>query len=111
MPMIFDSSDLPVRAINGVRTATLADPGMLGTDALQVERIQLEAGAQTATFPAVDSERFVYVIRGKGQAQVGEKVFPLEEESVFWLDKEDSFHLESGATGLEVLLCHAPARG
>ena len=110
MPTIIDSNDLPVSAKNGVQTATLANPTMLGTNALQVERIEVQAGGKTSMFEASDSERFIYVIRGKGLAQVGEQAFPLEDESVLWLDKEDAFHLEASAEGLELLLCHASAR-
>jgi len=36
---------------------------------------------------------------------------PLNAESVLWLEKKESFHLEAGSDGLEVLLCQAPASG
>jgi hypothetical protein len=49
------------------------------------------------------------VIRGKGQAYVGQQAFPLSNESVLWLEKEDTFYMEAGLEGLEVLLCQAPA--
>lgn len=110
MPTIFESKDLPIRAQNGIHTTTLADPAMLGTDVLKVERIELEAAGKTPVFKATDSERFIYVIRGKGQAQVAGRAFPLDVESVLWLEKEDVFSLEAGVGGLEVLLCHAPAK-
>ena len=45
---------------------------------------------------------------GKGQAYVGEQAFPLDAESMLWLEKDDIFYLEAGTDGLEVLLCHAP---
>lgn len=109
MPTIFEPKDLPVTEKNGVNVATLANQAMLGTKALQVERITLEAGAKSSTFEVFENERFAYVIRGKGQACVAEQEFPLEAESVLWLEKGDAFYLEAGADGLEVLLCHAPA--
>jgi uncharacterized RmlC-like cupin family protein len=108
MPTIFEPKDLQVTEKNGVNIATLANHAMLGTDALQVQRIMLGASAKSATFKAVDAERFVYVIRGKGQAYVGQRVFPLDPESVLWLEKADTFYLEADTGGLEVLLCHAP---
>lgn len=110
MPAIFEPKDLSVIVKHGVRTAALANPAMLGTDALQVERIDLEAEGTTSRFQAADSERFIYVIRGSGQAHVAQEILPLQAESVLWLEKEDSFHLQADAGGLEVLLCHAPAR-
>ena len=108
MPTIFEPKDLPVTEKNGANIATLANRAMLGTNALQVKRITLGASVMSSTFEAVDAERFVYVIRGKGQAYVGEQPFPLDIESMLWLETGDTFYLEAGANGLEVLLCHAP---
>jgi quercetin dioxygenase-like cupin family protein len=109
MPTIFEPKDLPVTQKGGINITILANQAMLGAEALKVERIQLASAGKTSLFDAVDSERFAYVIRGKGQAYVGEQKYPLEAESVLWLEKSDSFYLEAGADGLEVLLCHAPA--
>lgn len=109
MPTIFDPKDLPVTEKNGAKIATLANQAMLGTNALQVEKVLLQPGAESASYPASDGERFVYVIRGKGQAYVGQQAFPLSTESVLWLEKEDTFYMEAGFEGLEVLLCQAPA--
>src|SRR5574341_2167788 len=109
MPTIFEPTDLSDIRKNGAHTAVLANTAMLGTNALQVERITLEAAAKTSLFEAIDAERFLYVIRGAGQAHVGEQEFPLDAESVLWFEKGDSFYLEAGADGLEVLLCRAPA--
>lgn len=109
MPTIFAPGDLPVTEKNGVNITALANRAMLETNALQVERIILDANAKSSTFGAFENERFVYVIRGKGRAEVGAQGFPLAAESVLWLEKGDTFYLEAGADGLEVLLCHAPA--
>jgi len=108
MPTIFEAKDLPVTERNGVNIATLANRAMLGTNALQVERVMLETGAKSSMFKAAGAERFVYVIHGKGRAYVSEQAFPLDAESMLWLEKDDIFYLEAGADGLEVLLCHAP---
>lgn len=108
MPTIFKPKDLPVSEKAGVNITTLANQAMLGTDALQVKRITLEAGVKSSIFESIAPERFVYVVRGKGQAYVGEQSFPLDAESMLWLETDDTFYLEAGANGLEVLLCHAP---
>jgi quercetin dioxygenase-like cupin family protein len=109
MPTIFQPSDLPVVNENQSAITTLANQAMLGTDALQVERILLEANAKSRTYDAADAERFLYVIRGRGRANIGEEAFPLETESVLWLEKHDVFTLEADGSEMEVLLCQAPA--
>ena len=109
MPTIFEPKDLPVTEENGANIATLANTALLGTNALQVEHIVLAAGAESESFEAGVAERFVYVVRGKGQAHVDGQVFPLDVESVLWLEKADTFYLEAGTDGIEILLCHAPA--
>jgi len=111
MPTIFEPKDLPITEKHGVGVATLANQTMLGTDALQVERITLSAGAESSTYKAVAFERFVYVVRGKGQAYINEQIFPLKTESVLWLEKGDTFYLEASSDEFEVLLCQAPMSG
>ena len=109
MPTIFEPKDLPIDEKSGVKIVTLANQAMLGTDALQVERITLGANSNSESFGPQNAERFVYVVSGRGRAQVGKDAFPLEAESVLWLDKADSFHFGAEADGLELLLCFAPA--
>ena len=108
MPTIFEPKNLPIDEKMGVKIATLANQAMLGTDALQVKCITMDANSKSESFDAENMERFIYVIRGKGQAQVENKSFSLEAESVLWLEKTDSFHFETEANELELLLCYAP---
>jgi quercetin dioxygenase-like cupin family protein len=109
MPALFDPKDLPVITQEGASQATLANPAMLGTNALLVEHITLEAGARTMPTSAVNAEQFLYVIRGAGQAHAGGQVYPLAPESILWIETSDSYFLEAGAEQLEVLVCRAPA--
>jgi len=108
MPTIFNPKDLPLDEKTGVKIATLANQAMLGTDALQVRHIRLEMNSKSDPYGAENAERFVYVIRGKGLARVAGESFPLEAESVLWLEKSDSFQFETEAGELELLLCYAP---
>ena len=108
MPTIFEPKDLPLDKKTGVKIATLANQAMLGTDALQVKHITLSVNSKSESFDAENMERFVYVISGKGQAQVGSESFHLDAESVLWLEKTDSFHFETETNELELLLCYAP---
>jgi len=110
MPTIFEPNDLPVRNEDGTTYTTLANPVMLGADALQVERVTLDAGKSSEPASAVDAERFLYVIQGSGQAQVGSETFPLAPESMLWIESGDTFTLQAGAEKLEVLICKAPAK-
>jgi len=108
MPTIFEPKDLPIDERTGAKIATLANQAMLGTDALQVKRITLEANSKSDSYDAENAERFVYVISGEGRANVGTESFPLAAESVLWLEKNDTFHFETDANELELLLCYAP---
>ena len=109
MPKIFELKDLPATQQNGLSLTTLANASMLGADALAVDRITLDANINTSIYEAANAERFLYVIHGAGGAQVGGQVFPLEPESVLWIEAEDSYSLQSGTDGLDVLICRAPA--
>ena len=110
MPTIFEPNDLPVRNEEGVTYTTLANAAMLGADALDVKRIVLEAGKKSEPVSTMEAERFLYVIQGSGQAQVGSETLPLAPESMLWIEPGDMFTLEAGAEGLEVLVCRAPAK-
>ena len=109
MPTIFEPNDLPVRNKNGATYTTLANAAMLGADALLVKRVALDVGKSSEPANAVDAERFVYVIKGTGQAQVGSETFPLAPESMLWIESGDTFTIEAGTEQLEVLVCRAPA--
>jgi mannose-6-phosphate isomerase-like protein (cupin superfamily) len=109
MATILNPSDLTLTRLNGVTRATLANRDILGSDALHIERIALDPRARTLPAPASDAERFLYVARGAGLAYVGSKPFPLEPESILWLEPGDTFSIEAGLDKLEVLVCQAPA--
>ena len=109
MPMILEPKDLTVIQKDGANVTMLAEYSKIGTNALQVERIELKAGAKTPFYEAADAERFIYVIRGNGGGYIRDQKYPLEAESVLWLAREEKFYLEAGAGGLEVLFCRAPA--
>ena len=109
MPTILQPDELPRLRQKGLSLTTLGTAAALGTDALQVERIRMDANTTTAPFVAAQAERFLYVIGGAGQAQAGGEEFALAPESVLWIEAQDSYTLRSGPDGLEVLICRAPA--
>ena len=108
MPTLFNPDDLTTTRENGASTTTLANASVLGVDALAVERITLDANMCTSVFEANNAERFIYIIRGAGQAHVGKEIYPLEPESILWIEPGDSYSLEAGEKSLEVLICRAP---
>jgi mannose-6-phosphate isomerase-like protein (cupin superfamily) len=110
MPTIFEPNDLPVRKKDGVTHITLADAARLGTDALQVEHVKVEAGKASEFASVMEAERFLYVIRGTGQAQVGDETFPLAPESMLWIEPGEMFTVEAGEEQLGALVCKAPAK-
>lgn len=109
MPIILEPGDLPGRHEGNVSRTILADSAVLGTNALQVERLVIGAGGSTAVVPAMNAERFVYVVRGAGQAHVGNESHGLEPESILWIEPRESYTLEAGSQELEVLVCLAPS--
>ncbi len=109
MPTIFQPDELPHLRQKGASLTTLGTPATLGTDALHVERIRMDANTTTVAFGAAQAERFLYVVRGTGQAQAGAERFALAPESMLWIEAQDSYTLQSGPEGLEVLICRAPA--
>jgi len=109
MPTIFDPKDLSMTRQNNVAYTILANSSMIGSDALHIERVTLEAGSHTPPADAIPGEQFIYVVRGAGQAQIGEATYPLEHESILWIESGDAYSLKAGAEELEVLICRAPA--
>jgi hypothetical protein len=102
----FEPKDLPVIEKNEANITTLANSACLEqTPQVGVLFCRRHKSDRLAS----DAERFVYVISGRGQAYVSEQAFPLDAESMLWLEKDDTFYLEAGMDGLEVLLCRAPA--
>lgn len=109
MPLVFEPKDLLVYRDEEAAHTTLADSTMLGTAALQIERLVLGPRGRTSFPSAMDGERFAYVVRGVGTAHVGREPYPLEPESMLWLEPGDSWFLEADTEGIEVLICRAAA--
>lgn len=75
---------------------------------LELGHVALVPGAPKADIAAASGERFLYVVRGAGEAGLGAETFALEDESVLWLDPDDAPTLTAGPEGLEVLIARAP---
>lgn len=97
----------------GWSRAVLADRELIGTSAMTLERLTLDPGAEGAEVVGTTRERFLYVIRGSGEAASQKCVLPLEVETVVWLEPGDHLRLRAGDRGLQVLIAEAgdPQRG
>jgi quercetin dioxygenase-like cupin family protein len=81
----------------------------LGAVGMELTVLALAPGASGSWGPA-DGERFLYVIRGAGSAEVAREQLRLERESVLWLEPGEDAALEAGPDGLEALAASAPMR-
>lgn len=59
MPTVINSSELKKTRQDGILREVLADRARLGVDALEVERIQIDAGARLSLPAVSDAERFL----------------------------------------------------
>ena len=100
MPIVVDS-----RGTGGTR---LLDGG--GSTGLLARRWVLAPGERSAAIVCSGDEVMLYVIGGRGSAEVDGARFDLETESLLWLEHGDSCVLEGGPERLEVLEGRAGAR-
>lgn len=92
----------------GWKAITLADGPILGNSAMVARRWSLDSFARTTQIQHGEYEEFLYVISGTGEAFVGDQSFPLETESILWLEVGDKYQLVAGESGLEILQGFAP---
>ena len=85
--------------------AELQPPGVAGMVARRWSLKPLGRGPQ---IEHGDYEEMLYIISGSGSAQVGAERYPLQPESLLWLEHGDTYSLEAGPEGLEVLQYCAP---
>lgn len=109
MPIIINPDEMkPPQEGKGWRIQTLADGEDFGVPAMIAKNWQLEPNAVSPQITHDDTEQMLYVIRGSGTAVVGEEHFPLEPETMLWIEPGDEYHFEAGPNGLEILQANAP---
>lgn len=91
----------------GWSRSVLADRELIGTSAMTLERLTLDRNAEGPEVVGTTKERFLYVIRGSGEAASPRYVIPLEAETVVWLEPGDRLRLRAGDRGLQVLIAEA----
>jgi quercetin dioxygenase-like cupin family protein len=85
----------------------LADPELVGTGAMSLERVTLEPGSRSPELTGGEGERFVYVIRGSGTIDGSTGAAALAPESIVWLEDGDRVRLAAGPDGMQVLVAGA----
>lgn len=109
MPKIINSDEMTIDTSNdGYTVTTVADASLIGYPAMVARWWTFQAGITGPTLSRGAADEFLYVIKGAGQAVVGNETFPLDEESVLWLEAGDTYQVTAGDTGLEILQAYAP---
>ena len=75
---------------------------------MEVKRLILDPNIISPEFTHTDIDQLLYVIKGDGIATVNSKEFPLDKESILWLESGEKYHFISGSSGLEILQASAP---
>lgn len=108
MPKIIKTNDMKIVQEDGWQVVTLADAAIIGYPAMVAKWWTFQAGVSSPLLSRGNADELLYVINGSGQAIVQDETFPLDVESVLWLEDRDSYQLIAGEGGLEILQAYAP---
>ncbi len=109
MPTLIDLDQMQTaRTGDGWLEVTLADSRATGTAVMVVRRWILQPGAAGPETTHADADQLLYVARGGGKAVVDGKEFPLDHESILWLEPGEGYHFVAGPEGLEIIQGYAP---
>ena len=90
MPIITTSETAHVEKGEGWVKTTGANAAIIGSPTIVVSRWAFEAGATGPQQTQGDNDQLLYVIKGSGEAIVDGQSFPLDDESVLWLEPASS---------------------
>jgi len=109
MPIIRKPDEMTVNQHGeGCTETILADHRVLGEAVMVTRRWSLMPHSRGPETKRGDYEEMLYVISGSGSAQVGEMRHTLQPECMLWLERGDTYFLDAGPEGLEVLQYCAP---
>ncbi|MEM7347568.1 MAG: hypothetical protein AAF485_25300 [Chloroflexota bacterium] len=108
MPIVVKPTDVRTIEGDGWTQVILADRENIGVPAMTAQRWVLAPNAQGPQLTHNGADQLLYVIRGGGSAQVDEKTFLLDEESVLWLEAGETYQFVAADQGLEILQGYAP---
>jgi quercetin dioxygenase-like cupin family protein len=108
MPILVNEEDVKIVKGEGWTQITVADAGMMGAPAMATRRWVIDAGGQGPHLQQGDTDQLLYIIRGRGKAIVNGEEFPLDTESVLWVEPGEQYQFIAGESGLEILQGYAP---
>ena len=109
MPIIVNPEDMHENQRGeGWVELTLADARHFGVPAMVARRWTLEPGATGPLLTQGAEEQMLFVISGGGKAIVDGTDFPLDEESVLWVETGEQYQFVAGDAGLDILQGYAP---
>jgi quercetin dioxygenase-like cupin family protein len=109
MPVIIKADEMRLTSQGkGWVETTLADSKSIGTPAMVARRWSFEPYALGPLNIHGEAEQLLYVIQGGGEAHVNSEIYPLEGETMLWLEHADQYQFKAGADGLEILQGYAP---
>ena len=111
MPTIVNPEDMQENQRGeGWVELTLADARHFGVPAMVARRWTLQPGATGPLLTQDAAEQMLYVINGSGKAIVDGEDFPLDTESVLWVEQGEQYQFVAGENGLDILQGYANAR-
>ena len=94
--------------IHGFQIKSVTEALNQDSQVMEVKRLILDPNIISPEFTHTDIDQLLYVIKGDGIAKVNSKEFPLDKESILWLESGEKYHFISGSLGLEILQATAP---
>ena len=109
MPRIIKKEDIQCHPqIRGFQIKSVTETLNQDSKVMEVKRLILDPNIISPEFTHNDIDQLLYVIKGDGIAKVNSKEFPLDKESILWLESGEKYHFISGGLGLEILQAAAP---
>ena len=109
MPRIIKKEDIQGHPqIPGFQIKSVTETLNQDSKVMEVKRLILDPNIISPEFTHNDIDQLLYVIKGDGIAKVNSKEFPLDKESILWLESGEKYHFISGGLGLEILQAIAP---
>jgi len=111
MPRIITKKNIQCQSqFPGFQIKSVTEALNQDSQVMEVKRLILDPNIISPEFTHNGIDQLLYVIKGDGIAKVNSKEFPLDKESVLWLESGEKFHFISGGLGLEILQASAPYR-
>ena len=108
MPRIIKKEDIQCHTqIPGFQIKSVTETLNQDSKVMEVKRLILDPNIISPEFTHNDIDQLLYVIKGDGIAKVNSKDFPLDKESILWLESGEKYLFISGGSGLEILQANA----